>query len=310
MESQVKADKPCRDNSTSASLRPLLGGVLALISAMSFAVNVPFVALVYEHGGNIHAVNLVRPWFFLVCAVLWLLITRPSLRMPGRHIWLSLVVGTALMIEFYGVHSAIHFIPVGLAILVLYIYPIIVTVITGVTERRAPSIAMISAMLIVFVGLAFALRATAGDFHWLGVGFAFAASVGMCVLVMVSAPAMKGQIRSVVMTYALAGACLMVTLVALSGAPIIFPDGAAGMTALFAATAFYTLATGLLFLAVSMIGPMGFALIDNTVPVWAILFGFLILGEALTRLQYFGVFLVVAGVTAIQIVQREKEPRI
>ena len=294
----------------STSSRPLLGGILALISAMSFAVNVPFVALVYQHGGNIHAVNLVRPWFFLVCVAVWLLITRPSLRMPSRHIWLSLVVGTAFMIEFYGVHSAIHFIPVGLAILVLYIYPIIVTVITAVMERRAPSLAMMSAMLIVFVGLAFALRATPESFHWLGVGFAFAATIGMCGLVMVSAPAMKGQIRSVVMTYALAGACLMMTLVALGGAPIVFPDGAAGMIALFAATAFYTLATGLLFLAVSMIGPMGFAVIDNTVPVWAILFGFLILGETLTGLQYFGVFLVVAGVTAIEIVQHKKEARI
>lgn len=306
----MESDKPYRDSSTSASSRPLLGGVLALISAMSFAVNVPFVALVYEHGGNIHAVNLVRPWFFLVCVALWLLITRPSLRMPGRHIWLSLVVGVAFMVEYYGVHWAIQFIPVGLAILVLYIYPIIVTVITGVMERRVPSLAMMGAMLVVFVGLAFALRAAAAEFHWLGVGFAFAATIGMCGMVMVSAPAMKGQSRSVVMTYALAGASLMMTLVAFGGAPIVFPDGAAGMTALFAATAFYTLATGMLFLAVSMIGPVGFAVIDNTVPVWAILFGFLILGETLTGVQYFGVFLVVAGVTAIQIVQHGKKPRI
>ncbi len=293
----------------SASSRPWLGGVLALVSAMSFALNVPFVAVVYTHGGNIHAVNLVRPWFFLLCVAVWLLITRPSLRMPRKHVLLSLVVGAAFMVEFYGVHSAIHFIPVGLAILVLYIYPIIVTVITSVMERRALSIPMMTAMLIVFVGLAFALRASAEDFHWLGIGFAFAATVGMCGLVMVSAAAMKGQTRSVVMTYALTGASLMMTLVALGGVDIVFPDSGAGLTALFAATALYTLATGLLFVAIAMIGPVGFAVIDNTVPVWAILFGFLILGETLSGLQYFGAFLVIAGVTAIQIVQQTKDKR-
>ena len=290
----------------STSSRPWLGGVLALVSAISFALNVPFVALVYEHGGNIHAVNLVRPWFFLLCVGVWLLITRPSLRIPRKQLSLSLVIGAAFMIEFYGVHSAIHFIPVGLAILVLYIYPIMVTVITSVMERRRPRLSMIGAMLVVFVGLGFALRATAETFNWLGIAFAFAATVGMCTLVMVSAPAMQGQKRSVVMTYALSGAALMMTLVALGGAPIVFPGSAAGLMSLLAATALYTLATCLLFVAVSMIGPLGFAVIDSTVPVWAILFGFLILGEALTGMQYFGALLVIAGVTVLQIVQHVK----
>ena len=285
--------------------RPWLGALIALISAVSFALNVPFVAIVYQHGGNIHAVNLVRPWFFLACVGIWLLASRPSLRMPRKQLLLSLVVGVAFMLEFYGVHTAIHFIPVGLAILVLYIYPIVVTVITSVTERRPVPARMMLAMLVVFVGLALALRASTEELNWLGLGFAFAATIGMCALVMVSAAAMQGQKRSVVMTYALAGASLMMTLIALAGAPIVFPQDGAGLSALLAATALYTLATCLLFVAISMIGPVGFAVIDNTVPVWAIVFGFLILGEALTGLQYFGAFVVIAGVTAIQIVQHQ-----
>ena len=301
MYSSATEDKP----SMRPSPRPWLGGLIALISAISFALNVPFVAIVYQHGGNIHAVNLVRPWFFLGCVGVWVIATRPSLRMPRKQLLLSLVIGGAFMVEFYGVHSAIHFIPVGLAILVLYIYPIVVTVITSFAERRPVPARMMLAMLVVFVGLVLALRASTEDLNWLGLGFAFTATVGMCTLVMVSAAAMQGQTRSVVMTYALAGASLMMTLIAVAGAPIVFPEGGTGMSALLAATALYTLATCLLFVAISMIGPVGFAVIDNTVPVWAILFGFLILGEALTGLQYFGAFVVIAGVTAIQIVQHQ-----
>ena len=292
------------------SSRPWLGGVLALVSAISFALNVPFVALVYEHGGNIHAVNLVRPWFFLICVGVWLLITRPSLAIPVKQLVLSLLVGAAFMVEFYGVHAAIRFIPVGLTILVLYIYPIMVTVITSVMTRRRPPVSMVLAMLVVFVGLAFALRASAETFNWLGIIFAFAATIGMCTLVMVSAAAMRDQNRGVIMAYALAGSSLLMTVVAVGGAPLVFPDSVAGLSSLLAATVLYTLATGLLFTAVSMIGPLGFAVIDNTVPVWAILFGFLILGETLTGLQYFGVFLVIAGVSASQIVQQVKGPQL
>lgn len=286
--------------------RPWLGGVLALISAISFALNVPFVALVYEHGGNIHAVNLVRPWFFLLCVGVWLFATQSSLRIAIKPLLLSLAVGMAFMVEFYGVHSAIQFIPVGLAILVLYIYPIIVTVVTGIMERRSPPLMMMLAMIAVFVGLAFALRTSTDSFDWRGIAFAFAATVGMCVVVMVSSVAMRGQKRSVVMAYALAGAALVMGLIVVGGAPVVFPDSAVGMASLLAATVLYALATVLLFLAVSMIGPLGFAVIDNTVPVWAILFGFLILGETLTGLQYFGAFLVVAGVTGMQMMQHIK----
>ena len=286
--------------------RPWLGGVLALISAISFALNVPFVALVYEHGGNIHAVNLVRPWFFLLCVGVWLFATQSSLRIAIKPLLLCLAVGMAFMVEFYGVHSAIQFIPVGLAILVLYIYPIIVTVVTGIMERRSPPLMMMLAMIAVFVGLAFALRTSTDSFDWRGIAFAFAATVGMCVVVMVSSVAMRGQKRSVVMAYALAGAALVMGLIVVGGAPVVFPDSAVGMASLLAATVLYALATVLLFLAVSMIGPLGFAVIDNTVPVWAILFGFLILGETLTGLQYFGAFLVVAGVTGMQMMQHIK----
>ena len=92
------------------------------------------------------------------------------------------------------------------------------------------------------------------------------------------------------------------------GSVIVAYSGGAD-SALLAATALYSLATGLLFFAVSMIGPVGFAVIDNTVPVWAILFGLIILGETLTNLQYFGAFLVIVGVTAIQLVQHLKLKR-
>ena len=211
------------------------------------------------------------------------------------------------MVEFYGVHAAIRFIPVGLTILVLYIYPIMVTVITSVMTRRRPPVSMVLAMLVVFVGLAFALRASAETFNWLGIIFAFAATIGMCTLVMVSAAAMRDQNRGVIMAYALAGSSLLMTVVAVGGAPLVFPDSVAGLSSLLAATVLYTLATGLLFTAVSMIGPLGFAVIDNTVPVWAILFGFLILGETLTGLQYFGVFLVIAGVSASQSCNRLRD---
>ena len=51
----------------------------ALLSAMSFAINGPF----YKPGGNIQAVNLARPWLFLLCPLVLIC----PLSHSGNLIW-------------------------------------------------------------------------------------------------------------------------------------------------------------------------------------------------------------------------------
>ena len=51
------------------------GIIAALISAMTFALNVTLVPIAYDSGANIHAVNFVRPVAFFLhgncCKGLW-----------------------------------------------------------------------------------------------------------------------------------------------------------------------------------------------------------------------------------------------
>ena len=112
-------------------MRLLLGSAAALLSAMTFGMNVPFVGVVYDHGGNIHAVNLVRPLVFLAGVMLWLGVKRRRVDLPARQGNWAFVLGAFFALEFYALHSAIHYMPVGLAILVMYTYPIIVAVLTA-----------------------------------------------------------------------------------------------------------------------------------------------------------------------------------
>ena len=50
--------------------RLLPGSLVALVSAALFALNVALSRMVYDHGGNIHALNLTRSLIFLACLVL------------------------------------------------------------------------------------------------------------------------------------------------------------------------------------------------------------------------------------------------
>ena len=79
----------------------------------------------------------------------------------------------------------------------------------------------------------------------------------------------------------------------------------AGWMAFAGSTVFYVMATFTLFMAVSMIGPLRTAIVDNTAPVWAVVFGFLLLDQALNARQVFGVIIVIAAVISLQLVSRE-----
>ena len=103
-----------------------LGSAAALVSAMAFALNVTLVPIAYDSGANVHAVNLVRPIAFLLCMLTAVRLGGVSLHIPGADRNAAMGLGVLMCIELYALLGAIQFIPVALAILTLYLYPLII----------------------------------------------------------------------------------------------------------------------------------------------------------------------------------------
>lgn len=280
------------------------GSALALLSAMAFALNVACGSLVFESGGNIHGVNYLRPVSFLLCVVVWMLIARKSFRLPSTQLSGAVALGGILCIEFYAVFSAVKYIPVGLAIVIMYTYPLIVSLIEGLTGRSRVTVWLVAGLLVCFAGLALAIGAPADAIPWQGIALAVLATAGMCALVMVSERTMHGYDRATVMFYIMLTATVVMAAMFAAGIEPVWPDNATGILALAGTTTCYIIATFGLFISISMIGPVRFAVIDNTSPVWAALFGFALLGERLEAVQWLGIALVVGGVVAVQFLHR------
>ncbi|MBT5413910.1 MAG: DMT family transporter, partial [Rhodospirillaceae bacterium] len=77
--------------------------------------------------------------------------------------------------------------------------------------------------------------------------------------------------------------------------------------ALAASSALFGIATMSLFAAIPMIGALRAAVIDNSSPVWAILFAVLLLGETLSPIQGLGAALVVVAIIAMQFTGRARK---
>jgi drug/metabolite transporter (DMT)-like permease len=279
------------------------GSGLALISAAVFALNVACGPLVYADGGNIHALNYIRPPSFFACVAAWLILTSTPMRLPRLQMLGATALGLIMVFEFYVVFTAVQYIPVGLAILVMYTYPIMVALLDGLLGRSRLSPWLLLTLLVIFAGLGLALGTPEAALDWRGVALAVLAACGMCALVTISERTTAGSDNKVVMFFVTAVASIVMLVFYLVGPEPVWPATGAGSAALAVTICAYIIATFFLFVSVDMIGPVRFSAIDNTAPVWATLFGIFLLGERLVPLQWLGIFLVVGGVVAAQFLQ-------
>lgn len=286
--------------------RLVLGSFIALASAAFFALNVALSRMVYDHGGNIHALNLTRPLIFMVCLALWLRAEGRPLGLPRGPRLASLGLGALLCLEMYSLLGAIIFMPVGLAVLGMYSYPLFIAAWSWMRGGDKPSGLALIALVTAFAGIALALGASADGLDWRGVGLAFTAALGMVGLLLVGDRVMAERDNRVVMLHMTAMASGIMALLTVSLVEPAWPADAVGWWAFAGSSLFYVLATFFLFTALKMIGPMRTAVLDNSAPVWAVILAFWILGEAMTAAQIVGAALVVAALITLQIVQGRK----
>ena len=277
------------------------GNAVAFASAITFATGITLVALIYEDGANVHAVNLSRVLAFAAVMALTLGIARISPALPPRAALQCVLVGLLFCGELYGLLASIRYIPVGLAMLIMYTYPLLVAAAGWLTGTESFTLDRLLAILAAFVGLALALHTPDSELDWRGVAWAVFTAVSFSAVLIVSERTMRGMDRRILMLYLTSTAAVIVGVVSLTLVSLEWPRTDQGWTLLAASTGLYVLATTLLFAAVKMIGPLRTAIIDNSAPIWAIVLAALLLGEHLNMVQLFGGALVISAVVLVQL---------
>ena len=277
------------------------GNAVAFASAITFATGITLVALIYEDGANVHAVNLSRVLAFAAVMALTLGIARISPVLPRRAVLQCVLVGLLFCGELYGLLASIRYIPVGLAMLIMYTYPLLVAAAGWLTGTESFTLDRLLAILAAFAGLALALHTPDSELDWRGVAWAVFTAVSFSAVLIVSERTMRGMDRRILMLYLTSTAAVIVGVVSLTVVSLEWPRTDQGWTLLAASTGLYVLATTLLFAAVKMIGPLRTAIIDNSAPVWAIVLAALLLGEHLNMVQLFGGALVISAVVLVQL---------
>jgi drug/metabolite transporter (DMT)-like permease len=278
--------------------RPLVGTALAVIAAIGFALSNTLASLAYEGGSNPLTVAALR--FFLPAIVLftWLRVERISLSLSGRDAWIAILLGVLTAQYTWALLVAIHLIPLALAVLLLYLFPFLTTIILVLFGWDKVSLRATAAIAVAFAGLVMALEPRSGGANFSGLALGFSAALGLALVIVLSSRVFgTGDARPLTLWMAAVAAALLATLCA-ARSEFQLPHADLGWIGLVGGMVLYGFAMISFYVSVAMIGPVRASLLSYVEPVASALLGIAVLGQILAPVQFAGIALVIAALVA------------
>lgn len=281
-----------------------LGFAIATLAALSFAANSTSAVVAYKSGVTPVSMVTVRLIFAVFALYAFIKLTGGRVALAPRDRNISLGVGVLLGIQGYTLFAAIDLMPVALAVLVLYLYPLFTGVAAHVAGQERMTSRLAAALAVAFVGLILALDVAGKPISLLGAGFATVSAVSLAAIIVLTSSLVTrlGDSRPVTFHMHITAAATFVVVSAVSG-EFPLPGTTEGWIGFAAVPVFYTIASIAFFAAVRTVGPVSTGLVMNSEPVASIAFGFLILGQALLPIQLAGAALVIAAIVAFKLIK-------
>lgn len=273
--------------------RPALGALLALASASAFGAITTLAALSYTAGATPITVIVLRFTLGAIVFTTICLARRRPLLLPRSARAMGWLVALCWFAASFGYLGAVAFIPVSLAALIFFTFPILTTLGEALLERRRPRPRELALLLLAFSGLALAMGPSFATLSPVGLGLVAFGALGAAgmFLSMRTIVVHHEPLTVLVMLNAGAGLMSLLALAVFGGWSLpSVTDGTAwvGWTALLLATGAYFVAVFLQSGSVRHAGPSRAVLFFNLEPLVSIACAAVLLGERLSLQQMAG----------------------
>ena len=272
----------------------------ALLSSFFYALNVSMVPFIYSLGiGAFFFLFFRFTTTFAVSIVMTKsLFSFAQIKQQGLGYWLLLL---ALL---HGIQSwlfveAVNYMPVGLASVVLYTYPLITYLMYCFSKSKVPDLTTIAMFVMAIVGIAALSQGSDGiQSLIIGLGLAFLSATTLAIILHFT-PKVSSMKNWEIVKYT-------TLLPALTFMVLFLQEGGSFM--LFTNAALWCLLAGILFsigmffyyTAIREYGPTRTANIGYSEPLIVLIIGFIAYTDTITLMQYIGIVLVGIASTTIE----------
>jgi drug/metabolite transporter (DMT)-like permease len=201
---------------------------VAVAAGAAFAIANTSAGVAYQGGSNPLTVASTRFLLPTAALIAWISVTRVSLVLPKRQAIVAILLGVVTALYNWALLRSFNSIPFALAVLIIYLYPLIAALIVAGFGWDKFAWRTGAAIAVAFIGLALALDVRGSNLEIGGVILAFLAAVGLAVVVAVSSRVfVNGDARPVTLYMSAAASVLLLLLCAVSG-DFAFPQTNAG----------------------------------------------------------------------------------
>lgn len=288
-----------------------LGALLVMTAACCYAFSVVFAKGAYAHAVSVQTLTV---WRFAVGAIaFWAIVAvrRPA-RLRRRTVLTCVGLGSVCYaIQALGYFGAVAVMDAGLAALLVYTYPAMITLIGFLTRRESPTRRTLAALGCSAVGMLLLLglggfRAVSG----LGITLALVAALTYAVYIIIASSLPPDADVFLLMAIVTSSAWVSVTGFAMmTGAPL----GLGGDPVVYGWVGTYILVGTLLAMSlhqggITRISPSRAGILSSIEPLVAAGAVAVFLGERMTFVQLIGGVVILAGVVVLQARSRPSGP--
>jgi len=253
------------------------------------------IGVAYAAGANPLAAAITRFVLPIILLLVVLKYTGRPVIMPRRDGVAAFLLGVMTAAYSTSLLTALSMLPVGIVILVFYLYPIFTALIVAAMRWAPLSPWTVGAAVIAFAGLTLALGVRMQDYSALGVALAASAGFGLAVVSALSGRVIAGGDARQATLYMAVGALVTLGISIPFTGGLNLPDTTHGWIGMAVAHLFYAGAMIGYFIAISRIGSTITTIFSNIEPIIAIVAAFFILGQELAPLQLLGAAIVVGA---------------
>lgn len=283
--------------------REYLGIAVIVGVGLLFALGNTLANLAYAGGSDPVSLSTARFLFpaTALAAILALAGKPPTL--PRRDAVVALALGIVTAVYTLALLSAIEILPVALAVLIFFLFPILTSVILAVVGWERLPLTTIAAGVLAFSGLALALGVNRQALSVEGVIYGGIAALGLAIVSAVSSRIIRsGDPRPVTLCILTMASAVAIVIVLFRG-EYLLPHTVSGWWGFGGSVLFSGIAMVGFFVAISLIGPARATLFQYAEPLFTMATAFLLLGQALTALQIVGAVVVVAALVGEKVLR-------
>lgn len=279
----------------------LTAGVLyTLAAAFGFAMSLVMARLSYSHGSDPASVMFVRFLAMSMLLLLWNRHKKQSLRLHGAPLRGSLLCGLLYFSAILAYLSSVAWLPVSLAVLIYYTFPLFVALISAVVLRRVPGPMAVFSLLLAFAGLLLALNVQTAELSGIGLALAGFAAMAMAANIVLSSHLLRDVPTSVFISYTSVVSVALASVVVLWGEGLQLPVGLFGWGVFLLMLLCFFIAFISTFKAIASLGSLRFASLMNLEPVATVFLALIVLSESLSGAQLMGAAIVIVAVVLSQ----------